>query len=546
MASLLAENWIPVLRRTGKHDWVAPHQIAEDDIVSFAANRPEFNGALAQFMIGLLQTTTPVATEGQWDALMEAPPTAETLRAWFAPVAQAFHIDGPGPRFMQDVGLEGIAEFPIDGLLVNSAGASTIDQNRDLFVKRDMVVGLCPCCATTALFALQINAPAGGAGQMTGLRGGGPLTTLVVSSPPKTLWHDLWLNVLPQKIALHNGGDSSKVAPHYTFSWLEAVEVLQPKGTDTQPLSVHPHHVYWATPRRILLDFTHCTTGVCDVCNRASDQLLQRYQTKPHGLNYKGPWRHPWSPYYETSEGWLPVHPQEGGFSYRLWLPWVLGRSVAKKTVQPASTVNYALANDRQQRGSIRLWVFGFDMKKMKCVCWYETTFPLYGLLRASATAQADLQSLLNSQIEAAELAAFYLRQAVRQAWFGDSDAKGSLGFLDKAFWDSTQDAFYASLQGLIASARTEAGIDMDSANFLLQINESWLQTIRSAAIKLFDLDIVGVGGTDQQNPKRIAKAHLDLTRNLNGNAIRATLHLAPLEKKPKASKKAAAEPQQT
>jgi hypothetical protein len=38
---------------------------------------------------------------------------------------------------------------------------------------------LCPHCAALALFSLQLNAPSGGKGYRTGLRGGGPLTTLI-------------------------------------------------------------------------------------------------------------------------------------------------------------------------------------------------------------------------------------------------------------------------------------------------------------------------------------------------------------------------------
>ena len=35
--NLLEEKWLPVRRNTGQIDWVAPHQIAEPDIVAFEA-----------------------------------------------------------------------------------------------------------------------------------------------------------------------------------------------------------------------------------------------------------------------------------------------------------------------------------------------------------------------------------------------------------------------------------------------------------------------------------------------------------------------------
>ena len=96
--NLLEEKWLPVRRSTGQIDWIAPHQIAEPDIVAFAANRADFNGALAQMMIGLLQTTTPVDDEGDWENLLVAPPAAEALQKWFAPTSDAFVLDGDGAR----------------------------------------------------------------------------------------------------------------------------------------------------------------------------------------------------------------------------------------------------------------------------------------------------------------------------------------------------------------------------------------------------------------------------------------------------------------
>ncbi|MBS4098104.1 MAG: type I-E CRISPR-associated protein Cse1/CasA [Sulfuricella sp.] len=542
--NLLEENWLPVRRSTGQTDWIAPHQISEPDIVAFAANRADFNGALAQWLIGLLQTTTPIDDEGDWEGLLDAPPTAEVLREWFAPIAEAFVLDGDGARFMQDFSLDISAIAPsklkeISLLLIEAPGVSTQKDNKDLFVKCGQVKGLCPHCAATALFTLQTNAPEGGAGNYTSLRGGGPLTTLVVATPSRSLWQDLWLNVQPQRVFLQRGGDTQKTAKHFTFPWLAEISKIQPAGGETQPLQVHPHHVFWAMPRRIRVDFADVQTGRCDICKRASTQLLHRYVTKPQGLNYKGVWRHPFSPYYETKEGWLPVHPQPGGFSYKNWLAWVLGVKQGKKSVQAAGIVDYFLQERKkyQKSGQFRVWVFGYDMDNMKPRCWYETTFPLYGLEDATRAAQAQIQNLVANRIEATEQAVFYLRQAVKQAWFGESDLRGDLSFVDKAFWDSTETDFYRQLNDLIKQARTEAGIDMDDANFIIVLGETWLKVLSQCAIRLFDADIVGAGAIGQQDPRRIAEAYNGLQRNLKDDAIKTILRLPVTEKKGKPAK---------
>ncbi len=548
--NLMEEKWLPVRRSTGQVDWVAPHQIAEPDIVAFAANRADFNGALAQMMIGLLQTTTPIDDEDDWEGLLDAPPTAAVLQEWFAPIAEAFGLDGDGARFMQDFSLSAAegAECTIDALLIDAAGGSAIDKNTDHFVKRDTIKAMCPHCVAIALFTLQTNAPAGGAGHRTSLRGGGPLTTLLVATPSRSLWQDLWLNVKPQRAFLQQGGDAQKTAKHFSFPWLAEISKIQPAGGETQPLQVHPHHLFWAMPRRIRVDFADVQTGQCDVCKRDSTQLLHRYVTKPQGLNYKGVWRHPFSPYYETKEGWLPVHPQPGGFSYKNWLAWVLGVKQGKKSVQAAGIVDYFLQERKkyQESGQFRLWVFGYDMDNMKPRCWYETTFPLYSLAEATRTTQTQIQNLIANRIEASEQAVFYLRQAVKQAWFGESDLRGDLSFVDKAFWDSTEPDFYQQLNALMKQARTESGIDMDDANFIITSGEAWHKVLIKCATKLFDVDIVGAGAIGQQDPRRIAEAYNGLQRNLKGDAIKTILRLPVSEKKNKKSKSTAAAPVQT
>jgi CRISPR system Cascade subunit CasA len=546
--NLLEEKWLPVRRRTGQVDWIAPHQIIEPDIVAFAANRADFNGALAQMMTGLLQTATSIDDEGDWEALLDAPPSAEVLQDWFAPITEAFMLDGDGARFMQDFSLtaaEG-AECTIDALLIDAAGGSAIDKNTDHFVKRNTINAMCSHCVATALFTLQTNAPEGGRGHLSSLRGGGPLTTLVVATPSRSLWQDLWLNVKPQRSFLLQGGDVQKTAKHFTFPWLAEMRKIQSMGGKTQPLQVHPHHLFWAMPRRIRLDFSNNATGQCDVCKRESSQLVHRYITRPKGLDYKGAWRHPFTPYYETKEGWLPIHPQPGGFSYKNWLGWVLDSTQSKRQVQAATMVNYVLAEGRQKSTGLRLWVFGYDMKVAKPRCWYETTFPLYDLTGCDRTVQKNFQTIVENLLEASEQAVIYLRQAVKQAWFGDSDLRRDLSFVDKAFWDGTELRFYQQLHGLIAQARSDAGIDIDDANFIISLGEAWLKVLRDKALHLFDVDIVGAGSIGQQDPRRIAEAYNGLQRNLKGDAIKTILRLPVSEKKNKKSKSTAVAPTQT
>ena len=63
--NLLVEPWIPVRRRSGERSWIAPWQVTEveDPPLSIDTGRPDFDGALIQFLIGLVQTAAAPETK---------------------------------------------------------------------------------------------------------------------------------------------------------------------------------------------------------------------------------------------------------------------------------------------------------------------------------------------------------------------------------------------------------------------------------------------------------------------------------------------------
>ena len=520
--NLLRDPWMPVRNAQGERHFVVPDQLSDPQWIAFDANRPDFNGALAQFAIGLLQTTTPVADSIDWRGLFNAPPETAVLREWFAPVTAAFELEGDGPRFMQDASLgpKGVATNAIGALLIESPGENTLKNNADLFVKRTHGNGMCPSCAATALFTLQVNAPAGGAGHRTGLRGGGPLSTLVLAPPGGHLWHDLWMNVRDRPAFLAQGGNGSKTDLRYSFPWLAPITRLQAERGELAQAQVHPAHVYWATPRRIRLEIDTGAGGTCDSCGRSSEHLISHYSTKNFGLNYKGAWRHPLSPYYETREGWLPLHPQPDGLGYRHWLGWVLGAASDRKSIQVAQVVDRALSLPlRQMGGGLRIWAFGYDMDNMKARCWYESTLPLYGLSDCDRDSRQGVQAEVGRWLAAAELSALCLRSAVKAAWFS-ADSRGDFGHVDAAFWGATEAPFYRHLQVLIDAARNH------TEHPDLAVREAWHATLTRTAMRLFDQSFVGGGPIERQNPGRAATAHRHLRRNLDGPKLRQALGL--------------------
>ncbi|MBE2243856.1 MAG: type I-E CRISPR-associated protein Cse1/CasA [Burkholderiaceae bacterium] len=520
--NLLTEPWMPVRRRDGGREWVAPPQLARPDILAFDADRADFNGALAQFAIGLLQTTTPIERHPEWRALLAAPPDEQTLAQWFEPVRAAFEFDGDGARFMQDFRLAADEGTTVDigTLLIDAPGEQTLKNNADHFVKRDGVTRTCPRCAATALFTLQLNAPAGGAGHRTGLRGGGPLTTLLLASDGSSLWAHLWVNVIERDRFLADTA-TKHTAPEATFPWLAPISAIQKDGGETSPARVHPAHVFWAMPRRIRLNASQAPSGPCDICGGASSSVIRAYRTRNHGLNYKGAWNHPLSPYYETKEGWLPIHPQPGGLGYRHWLPLLVDHSNERKKQRRARVVEHFLTyRTRTVPGALRLWAFGFDMDNMKARCWYEATLPLYGLGDCDASTQRRIEAEVTRWLKGAELAGGLLRGAVKDAWFKEAPSKADYSAIDAAFWSRTEPRFYAQIERLIENMR--CGRDFDGN----VVNLGWLRHLQAVATRLFDHEFVGTGPVEQEQPRRIAEAYQQLQRGLHGPKLREMLGL--------------------
>lgn len=526
--NLISDRWLWVRLRDGSRELVAPTHLSRSDIVAFDAVRADFNGALAQFAIGLLQTCTQVSNIIEKRRRWAQPPSEAELAGWFEPVKAAFECEGNGPRFMQDLELALIPDqlLSIGSLLIDGPSANALESNTDHFVKRGGITKLCPHCAATALFTLQINAPSGGVGYRTSVRGGGPLTTILMSSSTKpgedSLWHSLWLNVMDSQSFESAGGSTERTEPWARFPWMTKQSNLQPKGASLAPAQVHPAHVFWAMPRRIRFAPPAKEPGQCDLCTGTSDGLVSHYATENYGLDYKGPWRHPLSPYYETKEGLLPVHPQPGGFGYRHWVEWAVGFQGSKRKVEAASTVSHFLSSGMERRSGLRLqiWAFGYDMDNAKARCWYESTVPLYELSACEPAIHTELSQEVAAWVGAAELAVWELRIAVKKCLFG-KEARGDFSFVDAAFWSATEAEFYRMLQTRIHAAQQGHVFDR------VQAGELWLGHLLSRALNLFDVQFAGAGVIASENPRRIVAARRKLFAMRAG--LRAALTL-PVE----------------
>jgi len=527
--NLLEDPWIPIRRLDRREERIAPWQLTEsfeeNPVVALAAPRPDFKGGLMQFLIGLLQTAVPPDEEQgrEWEQWLIEPPSPDELREAFSPYVSYFQLDGDGSRFMQDFDLENGEEREISALLIDAPGENTQKQNVDHFIKRGRIIGLCPSCVASALFVLQVNSPSGGKGHRTSLRGGGPLTTLILVDPQgsglerEVLWDNIWLNSLDSRVVGNLPG-KKEYGDSDIFPWLIPTRTSEPgTGTDISPSHVHPLQMYWGMPRRIWLNWEQVSEGICDICGLNCEILINRYETKSYGLNYVGPWQHPLSPHWIDKEGRpSPLHPQRGGFSYRHWVGLV-----DDGDNRLSARVVTEFRNKKLPEEQFRLWAFGYDMDNMKPRCWYEIEFPLF--LIKSEPLRRTFSGRTQELVEASAMVAGFVRSCIKDAWFRRSgDVKGDTAFLMDEFFQKTESSFYEIIKRLLAELR-EGGDGWSTLS-------TWYTELNRNAILQFD-DWVTRESLAFADTQRIMEARRKLIRQLSGKKIREILHVSPDKK---------------
>ena len=432
MLNLINDPWIPVIR-TGGEVVLRPDQIAQADMEKLNWPRADLNLACMELLIGLVYLAHPCANRA-------APPDAATLRAALAPLAPAFNLLGNGPRFLQDMKpLEGEPNPP-DMLFIDSAGILTAKKNTDLMVRRGRYQGLPFPLAAMALYTMQAFAPAGGAGNRTSMRGGGPMVTLV-RPEADGLWPQIWANV-PH-------GTPLPAAELHKLPWMRETVSSEPKGVvmvpDEGSQTAPAPEVFFGQPRRLrLVANSGMVTGV-----------IQR----PYGNNYQQ-WRHPLSPYYTDAKGQtLPVHPKPGAFGYRNWRGVLLA---SEKGLKPQVLTTY-LKDVKAAKCSLIVAGWAMDNMKPQDFIWSEQ--PVFTLSEDTEFAATDM-------VEAAEAAGYALKVCVAEG----ADKNRALAALE-GFYSTTQ----APFEALLAKMAADGGLQ----------HEGLLQALRKAALAAFDAAVL-------------------------------------------------------
>lgn len=528
--NLIKNAWIPVRRRDGTTDTIRPADIVDygsdgdNPPVELNAVRPDFDGALAQFLIGLLQTLCAPERERDWRRWLEQRPSSDTLHAKFLEFAHAFELEGGGPRFMQDFEtLESKRTKPISYLLVDTPTGNTLKKNKDHFTKNRDDLRYCSTCTALSLMTLHLNAPGGGRGHRTSLRGGGPLTTVLLGA---NLWQTVWLNVLPTE-QLKLWAPIASVDEADIFPWLDTTRLSDKSGTNTTPSDVHAAQVFWGMPRRIDLAEPVEDVQYCDLCGEASEELFTEYVTKAYGVNYEGPWEHPLTPHsHDEDHRPNPAKGQPGGLTYQHWEGYVV--SSEEDNLKPARVVQHYWRRAHYHRDveplfsfRPRMWAFGFDADNMKIRSWHDSEMPLF-LLPEEQRQRLEAFSL--RLISGADKVSYILGIALKNALYGTPETTStgrikwhvadgvttSASFFQQAsdqFWSDTEPPFYEHLSGAVAALEADTSLN--------GLKVEWAAMLHKEALRIFD-HLSQFGEFHSANPKAVALARRDLDRNSN------------------------------
>ncbi len=529
--NLITDRWLPVTRQNGQVDTIAPWQIAETDnpVVEINAPRPDFQGALYQLLIGLLQTCFMPEDKDEWEEYWQTMPEPNILRECFEKAAFAFELDNPsGASFMQEhpdtnnhVDDFAKAEWlPIEDLIGGALSDNTRKGNKDLFVKSKQIQLISPYWVALALFNMQITGVLAWGQHRLGLRGNAPLTTLVMpdSKQQSLLWQKLWLNVIYQEDIDLMPGDTEKQALPNIFPWLTKTRI-SPEKEPTSPSDAHPLQHYWPMPRRIKLKI-ETIDSVCDLTGTVIKKGVSHYQRVPDGVYYTNGWVNPLTPYHRAARDQFPK-PVEGklaGEGFRQWVSLNYDEYVDTENKKMRWGRALAVKHFYEEKPSInlttQLWCFGYDATNANVKCWYESVMPTFNLSPEDIDA---LKSHVSEVLQIAYHLSDELKFSLIRAWFRpqtDGNGKQSWNHIKSSInkaghlstYKSIDNDYWSQLESPFSKIITEIIDYGQTTGQPLHIYGKWLKAIQSHCLNYFDQNALNEA-IEEMDMKRVIEA---------------------------------------
>lgn len=511
--SLIKNAWIPAIDAAGDVvRWLRPRDIIAGPVLpaDVSWGRPDFRVATYELLIGLLAVSMAPKEDQDWDRLYRKPPSPDALDEAFAPLAPYLELDGDGPRFLQDLAPLAGEALPPDALLIEMQG-----EDGTFFTKAGRYSVLSRATAAIALYAFQAFAVAGGRGNLTSMRGGGPLTTLVMPSGA-TLWQRLWANVPVL------GGDEQRAPDNLAlvFPWAAPTRTSETKATTGAKGYAHELQAYFGMPRRVRLQFApNVERTPCAITGLIDDVVVTGFIQRPNGIKYGG-WIHRLTPYYQPKPGspeLRPLRPKVTPIGYRQWIGLLYDDDRVAQAVRDAKRLL------RREPGQLGVLAAGFVTDKMKVVDYAESDLPLHVL--EDAAAQKAFETFARTLIAAAAAISVELRKALNDA-LGADFASTLTAAASAGFWAGTETEFRRLLD-----QAWEVGADAAGDDTRLALRKSWWRRLDREALAAFDdaVPLDTLGDVKRTERVKMIEARKMLVRTLLGYSKAGARFLAML-----------------
>lgn len=284
--NLLYDPWIPVRADGGTGDFC---QITYEELLCQKSNweislpRDDLEMACFQLLICLTQV---LFLPSDYKMLRRQINDRLSHEEFSAGIAQAesrwFDLADPKTPFMQTRGVNTDEVTPIQKLLVGMPEGN----NHAFFNEVGEVRRLGAACTAIALFNQAVNTPSFGGGFKGGLRGGAPVTTLLLG---ENLRDSVWRNVISldrvkNRIGKHYKYDLSKDKP----SWVQPIQRKETIYSSDigllRGLFWQPAHVELLLPER---------DGKCDLLEVPSKIVYRGFKKEKFSYDLIGVWPHP-------------------------------------------------------------------------------------------------------------------------------------------------------------------------------------------------------------------------------------------------------------
>lgn len=494
--NLVRDPWLPVVKNDvveRVHVW----EIADESVSDIAWPRGDLTLACYELLIAMVYMAMPPASTKEWHAGLAGDP--ERLRKALDLYADAFNFVGGGHGlFMQDYEPFESDVQPAGALFLDGPGKITVEENKDVIVSRHQFAELDLPTAAMALFARQSYASGGGPGYRTGLRGAGPLVTLVKPrETPKRLWATIWANV----------PDGPPLDDVCRLPWMRPTIIS--KGKDAPVINARdsdhlPHEVYFGMPTRLRLV--------------VSGDRVVGIMMKQHGNNY-GAHTHPHAVYRKPSASRPPFALGAGrvGPAYKDYLG-VVYRSpdeLSAKPIARAQCVSTFLQRGKWEEAD--LIVGGWAMSNATGEEFIYSVEPMFAR-------SEEAQEAAGRMVKSAELVSQALRASLRIGMGVDTKSREVPTLVDNLY-HQTRPAFLRTLRRV-----SGAEVSMEEAM------RSWHHLLQKTALKIYDdrliggmstLDVVGKSpASNRPTVKRVVEQRRQLMMQSRSSKIHVLLGL--------------------